>query len=129
MRWGSLTGGIELAVYQKILVMPGLDPRLSGSVLVPLDRELSGVEDRAGFGLEEAVDAPAVHEIDADQSGEGAGTLDAFLHGLGEAQHQEGDERDRDLDAHGILGSADEARDSEGLLDPAEEQFDGPASP
>ena len=46
---------------------------------------------------------------------------------MGQAQQQKGDECDRNLDADGVLGGADEAGDLEGLLDPAKEQFDGPA--
>ncbi len=47
---------------------------------------------------------------------------------LGHTQEQEGDEDDGDLDAYGVLGGAEEMADFQGLLDPAEEQFDRPAS-
>ena len=53
---------------------------------------------------------------------------DAFLRGLSEAEQQESDEGDGDLDTHRVLGGAEEAGDFEGLLDPAEEQLDGPAA-
>ena len=85
------------------------------------------LDDRWHWG-EQIIDRPAVHEVGADQSGEDGRTLNVFLSGLGQAQQQKGDECDRDLDSHGILGGADEAGDLEGLLDPAEEQLDGPAS-
>src|SRR5258708_35387289 len=44
-----------------------------------------------------------------------------------EAEQEEGDERDGDLDADGVLGGAEEAGDLQGLLDPAEEQLYRPA--
>ena len=69
-----------------------------------------------------------MQEVGPDQSGEHGRTRDGALCGLSHAQQQEGDEGYSDLDADGILGGADEARDLEGLLDPTEEQFDGPAS-
>ena len=50
------------------------------------------------------------------------------MSGLNEPEQQEGDERDGDLDAHGVLRGAEEVPHLEGLLDPAEEQFDGPTS-
>src|SRR5436190_17987544 len=82
--------------------------------------------DRGRWG-EQKIDLPAVHEVGADQPGEDDRTLNVFLSGLGQAQQQEGDECDRNLDAYGVLGCADEAGDLEGLLDPAEEQLNGPA--
>src|ERR1700674_4106694 len=76
--------------------------------------------------MEQVIDGAAVHEVGADQSGEDDRTLNAFLCGLSQAQQQEGDECDSNLDAYSVLGGADEASDLEGLLDPAEEQLDGP---
>lgn len=75
-----------------------------------------------------AVDRTTVHEIGSDQPAEEGWALHSALSGLGEAQQQKGDQGHRDLDTHGILRGADEAGDLEGLLDPAEEQLDGPAS-
>ena len=69
-----------------------------------------------------------MHKIGAHEPGEGERALDAVLGRLGEAQEQKGDEGNSDLDVHGILGGAEEAGDLEGLLDPAEEQLDGPAA-
>src|ERR1700755_315109 len=94
---------------------------------MPLESQLMRIE-RQGFGLDQAIDGAAVHEIGADQSGEDGGTLDGFLSGLNQTQQQEGDECDCDLDANSIFGGADEAGNLEGLLDPAEEQLDGPTS-
>ena len=78
--------------------------------------------------MEQIIDRAAVHEIGVDQSGKDERSLNAFLCGLGQTQQQEGDERDGNLDAYGILGGADEASDLEDLLDPTEEQLDGPTS-
>src|SRR5260370_16717967 len=84
--------------------------------------------DDRGRWLEQIVDRAAVHEIGADQSGKDERSVNAFLCGLGQTQQQEGDERDGNLDAYGILGGANETSDLEDLLDPAEEQLDGPTS-
>jgi hypothetical protein len=90
---------------------------------------LIGIELRGVFRLEQAVEAAAVHEVGTNQSGEGQGTRDGFLGGLSEAKQQEGYEGgDGDLDSHGILGGSEETGDLENLLDPAEEQLDGPAA-
>ena len=37
-----------------------------------------------------------------------SGLCDGALGGLGQAQQQEGDQGDGDLDAHGVLGGAEE---------------------
>src|SRR6266702_1694977 len=92
----------------------------------PLEGQLILIDDVRAIGFEEAIDGPSVHEIGADEASEGERALNSFLPGLGEPEQQEGDESDGDLDADGIFGSADEAGDFEGLLDPAEEEFDGP---
>src|SRR5260370_7341353 len=84
--------------------------------------------DDRGRWMEEIIDRAAVHEIGADQSGKDERSVNAFLWGLGQTQQQEGDERDGNLDAYGILGGANETSDLEDLLDPAEEQLDGPTS-
>ena len=44
------------------------------------------------------------------------------------AQQQKGDQRDRDLNAHGVLGTAEELGDFQRLLHHPEEQFDLPAA-
>src|SRR5260221_85627 len=68
-----------------------------------------------------------MHQIEAHQAGKGERAESAFLRGLGEAQQEEGDEGDGDLNAHGIFAGADELSDLQRLLDPAEEELDGPA--
>jgi hypothetical protein len=104
------------------------NPRLSGSAGVPLERHLSGVGEDRGFAVEQAIERSAMHQVDPDQAGEGERAGDGLLPGLGQWQQQKDDQRDGDLDAHGIFAGAEEAADLEGLLDPAEEQLDGPAA-
>src|SRR5690606_18381212 len=53
------------------VVMPGLDPRLSGLTQCPLEAELGLALWRALLGVEQAIDALAMHEVGAHQSGEG----------------------------------------------------------
>ena len=111
--------------------MAGTSPRLSGTVLADTvccsyEGELI-VVDRDGWRrLEKGGEVTAVHEIGAYQPGEGERAVDGLLDGLGETEQQEGDQGDGDLDAHGILGGAEETRDLQGLLDPAKEQLDRP---
>ena len=84
---------------------------------------------RDGLGRsEQGVEGSSMHEIRADEAGEGERAVDDLGGVLSEAQDEEGDEGYGDLDAHGVLGSAEEVTDFEGLLDPAEEQFDLPAA-
>jgi hypothetical protein len=52
--------------------------------------------------------------------------VNSLLRCLRKAQDNEGDQGNGDLDAYRILGEADEVPDAQGLLDPAEEQFDLP---
>src|SRR5258707_15014213 len=67
-----------------------------------------------------------MHEIESDQLGEAEWTFDDPVGLMSEAQQDEGDERDVDLNAHGILGSSEEVADLQGLLDPPEKQPDLP---
>src|SRR5580700_2324165 len=108
-------------------VMPGLDPRLSGLAEVPLERQLKRVEIWWRLSFEETIQTPAMHQIGADQSGEDERAVDDVLCRLGEAEQQKGNQRDGDLDAHGIFRGAEKAANFEHLLDPAEEQLDRPA--
>jgi len=78
-----------------------------------------------GFRPEQLIDAAAVHQVGADDAGEGERAFDGVLGGLGETQQHEGDQRHGDLDAYGVLADADEVADVERLLDPAEEQLNG----
>ena len=104
--------------------MAGSPPRLSGSGWVPLERHLSRIERGWQLDLEQAIKTPAVHQIGAHQAREGEWAGNCVLRGLGQAQQQKGDQRDGDLDAHGVFAGAEKAADLEGLLDPAEEQLD-----
>lgn len=110
------------------VVMPGFVPRLSGSGRVPLEPQLSRIERRRRLDLEQVVEAPAVHQIGADEPGEGERAGDRVLRCLGHAQQQKGDQGDGDLDAYGVFAGADKAVDLEALLDPAKEQLDRPAA-
>ena len=47
-----------------------MGPRLSSLAVVPLECQLKRVEWSRGFGLEQAIQAPTMHQIGADQSGE-----------------------------------------------------------
>src|SRR5437016_2540434 len=108
--------------------MAGLVPRLSGSAMGQLEEHLVGVPWWAEVRSVELIKRPPMHEVGADEPGEGERAFDDVLSRLSQSQQQEGDQRDGDLDADGVLGGAEEARDLEGLLDPAEEQLDGPAA-
>ena len=79
------------------------------------------------MGADEAVDALSVHEVGAQEACEGERGFDGSPGGLCEAEEQPGAQGDGDLYAHGILADAEEVLDLEVLLDPPEEQLDGPA--
>ena len=51
--------------------MAGPSPRLSGSGSSSIGGHLSGIAAEIWVWLGHAIDVPAVHEIEADQSGEG----------------------------------------------------------
>jgi hypothetical protein len=93
-----------------------------------LECELIVVSERFGWVADEAVDASSVHEVGTHEAGELEGAWNGLLVILSPAQEQEGDEGDGDLDAHGVLGGSEEVADFECLLDPAEEQLDGPTA-
>src|SRR5205085_5582587 len=99
-----------------------------GSCCDQVERELSRVEVSVWRRLEQLIDGPQMHDVGADQPGEGQ-WAEADLAGvLDETQEEVGDQGAGDLDAHGVLGAADEVGDLQGLLDPPEEEFDGPAA-
>src|ERR1700720_2433885 len=100
--------------------MAGTSPRLSGLAEEAWDRQLSGVSRWRWFAAEEAVEAPSLHQVGAHEAGEGERAGDGFLCRLRQAQQEEGNERDGDLGAHGVVRGAQEAGYPEGLLDPAE---------
>ena len=63
----------------------------------------------------------------ADQPCEGEQTWGGRLSGMRQPQQHIGDESNRNLSAHCVLGRAEELADPQCLLDPAEEQLDLPA--
>ena len=69
----------------------------------------------------------AVHEIGAHESNEFEKAVLYFRYLAQQVQQQEGDQRGSDLNAHRVLGTADQVRDFQGLLHQAEEQLDLPA--
>src|ERR1700691_2745642 len=69
-----------------------------------------------------------MHEVCSDQCGEGKWTFDDPIGVVCEPQQQKGDERDCNLNSHGVLGGSQEVPDFQGLLDPSKEQLDGPAT-
>ena len=103
----------------------GTSPRLSGSGQAKVELVLASLLRRGRIG--ELIDASEVHEVGAHEAGEGEDAGDRLLRGVRHAQQQIGDQGDGDLGSHGILASAEEAADLQGLLDPAEEQLDLPA--
>ena len=68
-----------------------------------------------------------MHEIGPDQPGKFERAVDDALSGLCHSQQKKGDQSDSDLNAYGVFTNADEALDSEGLLDPTKEQLNLPA--
>src|SRR6202023_2798490 len=94
-------------------VMAGPDPRLSGLAELPLERQLGGTSDWRRFGIEQAIERLLVHQVGAHQTGKAKRAVDRALPGLGEAQQEEGDQRDGDLDRDGILAGAEKAGDPE----------------
>ena len=76
--------------------------------------------------LKEIADRSSLHEVGADEPGEGKRTFDDFVSLVSEAQKHESNQRNRNLNAHRILGRSEEALDLQGLLYPAEEQLESP---
>ena len=67
-----------------------------------------------------------MHQVCADEPGEGERTLHNSIGILSQAQQHKGDERHGDLNANGVLGGSEEVADFQGLLDPSKEQLDTP---
>ena len=57
-----------------------------------------------------------------------SGLCDDFVGVMRQAQQQKGDQRNRDLNANGVLGGSEEVADFQGLFDPSKEQLDGPSA-
>lgn len=69
----------------------GLDPLLSGLISVSQQHHLIWIGTRFWIAPDQVVDASPVHEIGADEAGEGERAGDDLLAGLGHAQQQKGD--------------------------------------
>src|SRR5471030_2669875 len=130
-------------------VMAGLVPRLSGGIWCPqvwesdpmtmarpiapgsreasIQRQLPGIDLRRPFENVQGVDVAPAQQMDADAADKREQIGHRLLPGVRQSQQQERDQCNRDLDAHRILGGADETLDLQALLDPAEEQLDLPA--
>src|SRR5271163_3897389 len=76
---------------------------------------------------EQVGDGAVVHQVCADQGGEGEQAGDDSVGVVGEAQQHERDQRDCNLNANGIFRGSKEVADLQGLLDPSEEQLDRPS--
>src|ERR1700739_925536 len=69
-----------------LFVMARLDPRPSGLIVVPLERQLKRVEIGRRLDSQQAIDAPAMHEIGADQSGDEERAFGGVLCAVGETK-------------------------------------------
>src|SRR6202795_132882 len=108
--------------------MAGLDPRLSGSCRAPVQLQLASVSWLGGIVVAQARDVSSVHQIGAHESSEFEEAVLCFGNVLQLAEQQECDERDGDLNAHGVFGASEEFGDFQGLLHHAEEELDLPAA-
>lgn len=75
-----------LLIFNALLVILVLDTRVSGLNFAVLQDELILTFGLSGFGLQKSVDALSVHEVCADETGEGERRFDVFLVGSGELQ-------------------------------------------
>src|SRR5664279_4656821 len=119
--------------------MAGSSPRLSGMTFAFSRRHPRKVRPEIEEGvllrlfwrrrrLEEIADRSSLHEVCADEPGEGERTFDNFVSLMGKTQKHESNQRNCNLDPHGILGSSEEVLDLQGLFYPAEEQLDLPSA-
>ncbi len=105
---------------------PRLVPLVSGLVLGPSYGGSIAVFGGRYAGSDEAVDALPAHGIGAHEAGEGERGFDDTPGGPGAVEQRTGDRGDGGPDAHGIGADAEEVADARGLLDPPEEQLEGP---
>src|SRR5262249_59121624 len=80
------------------------------------------------WGFKKVGDRAAVHQVGSDEPGKGKRACNDFGGVVSQAQQQEGDQRDRDLNADGVFGGSEEVADLQSLLDPSKEQLDRPSS-
>src|SRR6266404_2583283 len=78
--------------------------------------------------LEKFSDRAPMHQVCSDEPGEGERAGHDSIGVVSQPQQQEGDERDRDLNANGVFGGSEEVADLQGLFDPSKEQLDGPST-
>ena len=69
-----------------------------------------------------------MQQVGSDEPCEGDGTFYDLVGVVSQPQQQEGDQRNRDLNANGIFRGSQEVADLQGLFDPAKEQLDGPSA-
>ena len=69
-----------------------------------------------------------MHQICTDHPGEGEWARNDPVGVVGQAQQQKCDQRNRNLNANGVLGGSEKMADFQDLLDPSEEQLDRPAT-
>ena len=98
-----------------------------GSRETSVQSQLPGIAVGRVFRTVQGVDVAPVQQMDADAADELEQIGHCLLPGVRQSQQQERDQCDGHLNAHRVLGGADEALDLQALLDPAEEQFDLPA--
>src|SRR5436190_12524827 len=67
-----------------------------------------------------------MHQICTDHPGEGEWARNDPVGVVGQAQQQKCDQRNRNLNANGVLGGSEKMADFQDLLDPSEEQLDRP---
>lgn len=106
---------------------PGL-ARLSGSCNCEVEDQLPRVERWRKLILSQPRHVFAMHEIDAHESNKFESAMSTFRHLPQQMQEKKGNQRDGDLNAHRILGTAEEMLDLQGLLHETEEELDLPAS-
>src|SRR5271170_4431624 len=108
--------------------MAGTSPRLSGSCYGPVEGHLPRVDGRAGFLLLESCEIPALHQVRSYESSGFEQSLIDVRHLAEPFDQQVGDQGDRDLNTHRVVGAADEMPNLGCLLHDAEVQLDLPAS-
>jgi hypothetical protein len=107
---------------------PGLTHGCPVQFLQALERHLSVIGWRFGWGCKQSIDALQVHEVLFDEPCEVEQAQAALLNAMSELQEKIDDESDRDLNANRVFGRPKELLDLEVLLHPAEGEFDFPAA-
>ena len=116
-----LSGGISRPLEWESDPMTMARRIASGSREASLQRQLPGIDLRRPFGTVQGVDVAPVQQMNAYAADKREQIGHCLLPGVRQSQQQERDQRDGDLNAHRVLGGADEALDLQTLLDPAED--------